>query len=64
MTPGPELLGGRGTDGRLEQSSRPTRRERRERYFDAMDAKAAARGELWTERQEGVWTDPSTMDEE
>lgn len=64
LTTGPELLGGRGTDGRLEQSSRPTRRERRERYFEAMDAKAAARGELWTERQEGVWTDPTTDEED
>lgn len=64
LTTGPELLGGRGTDGRLEQNSRPTRRERRERYFDDMDAKAAARDELWNERQEGMWTDPSTTDEE
>ncbi len=55
---GPELLGSRGTDQRIDASQRPSRRERRHHYHEAMDAKAAARDELWSERQSGVWTDP------
>lgn len=58
LTTGPELLGHRGQDLRLEQGGRATRKERRERYYDLMDAKAHAREELWTERMEGKWTDP------
>lgn len=58
LTTGPELLGQRGTDLRIDQSARPTRKDKRERYHDVMDAKAAAREELWTERSQGVWTDP------
>lgn len=59
---GPELLGSRGTDSRLEDRHRPTRGQKRERYHDRMDAKAAAREELWTERRAGKWTDPSRED--
>jgi GTP-binding protein len=57
---GSELLGGpRGTDVRLEnQDRRPSRGEKRQEYKERMDAKAAARDELWTERESGVWTDP------
>jgi GTP-binding protein len=40
----------RGTDPRLDQSSRRTTSQRRERYHDLMDAKAAARAELEAER--------------
>ena len=58
LTTGPELLGERGTDLRIEQSSRPTRKQKREVYHQVMDAKSAAREELWTERQQGIWTDP------
>ncbi|GAA4629388.1 GTPase ObgE [Cellulomonas oligotrophica] len=55
---GSELLGGpRGTDLRLEDRSRPTRGEKRQEYKERMDAKSAARAELWTEREAGVWTD-------
>lgn len=50
MTTGPELLGARGTDARLEDRHRPTRVEKRKEFHDRMDAKAAAREELWTER--------------
>ncbi len=60
LTTGPELLGHRGTDLRINQSSRPTRQERKEHYHDAMDAKAAAREELWMERQSGIWVDPDS----
>ncbi|HEY0259510.1 MAG TPA: GTPase ObgE [Lacisediminihabitans sp.] len=59
LTTGPELLGERGTDVRVERNDRPSRRERRERYHDSMDAKTVAREELWTEREAGVWTDPN-----
>ena len=57
LTTGPELLGSRGTDLRLEQNARPSRKERREVYHQVMDAKTAARDELWTEREAGHWTD-------
>ncbi|QGQ18946.1 GTPase ObgE [Cellulomonas sp. JZ18] len=56
---GSELLGGpRGSDLRLEERARPTRGEKRQEYKERMDAKAAARAELWTEREQGVWTEP------
>jgi GTP-binding protein len=56
---GPELLGQRGTDARLEDRHRPTRSAKRSEYHDRMDAKAEARDQLWTERESGVWTDPA-----
>jgi GTP-binding protein len=58
LTTGPELLGVRGTDLRLDESSRPTRSERRREFTERMDAKTEARRELWTERESGHWTDP------
>ncbi|ACV09298.1 GTPase ObgE [Jonesia denitrificans] len=60
MTTGAEFLGGpRGSDLRLEDSHRPTRSDKRREYYERMDAKAAAREELWTEREAGHWTDPN-----
>lgn len=59
---GSELLGSRGTDARLEDRLRPTRGEKRAEHKDRMDAKAAARAELWTERESGIWTDPDRED--
>lgn len=50
MMTGPELLGSRGSDLRLEDRHRPTRAEKREEFHERMDAKAAAREALWTER--------------
>ncbi|MFC4242878.1 GTPase ObgE [Gryllotalpicola reticulitermitis] len=47
----------RGTDERLNQIGRATRRERREQYYDRMDGKAAARAELDAEREAGIWAD-------
>ena len=47
MMTGPELLGARGTDLRLEERHRPTRATKREQFHDRMDAKAAAREQLW-----------------
>ncbi|MFE6970842.1 GTPase ObgE [Isoptericola sp. NPDC057653] len=58
LTTGPELLGVRGTDMRLEESARPTRGEKRREHQERMDAKTEARRELWTERESGHWTDP------
>ena len=58
LTTGPELLGARGTDLRLDESARPTRGEKRREHQERMDAKTEARRELWTERQSGHWTDP------
>lgn len=56
---GTELLGGpRGTDMRLDDHSRPTRGQKRAEFKERMDAKTAARDELWAEREAGVWTDP------
>jgi len=56
---GAELLGSRGTDPRLAESGRASRAERRREHHERMDAKAAARAELWTERESGHWTDPA-----
>ena len=47
----------RGTDARLDDNRRATRAERRERYHERMDAKAAARAELEAEREAGLWAD-------
>ncbi|MBM9432846.1 GTPase ObgE [Flaviflexus equikiangi] len=58
MATGAELLGPRGSDLRFEQTDRPTRRDKRESFYEKMDAKEAARQELWMERDSGVWTDP------
>ncbi|MCL2787933.1 MAG: GTPase ObgE [Micrococcales bacterium] len=56
---GPELLGARGSDPRLEDRRRRTTPDRRREYAERMDAKAAARAELWTERLAGHWSDPA-----
>lgn len=58
MATGSELLGPRGSDLRFEQTERPSRREKKEAFHDRMDAKEAARQELWSERESGIWTDP------
>lgn len=63
MTTGPELLGARGTDLRLEENLRRTTKERRREYKDRMDAKAEAREQLQSERDSGIWTD-ATADED
>ena len=62
MAAGAELLGRRGTDQRIEdfeRAARPTRAQKRQEFKDKMDGKAAAREELWTERDAGHWTDPT-----
>jgi GTP-binding protein len=52
---GAELLGARGTDLRLEESSRPTRGEKREAMHDRYAARAATQEELAAERRSGLW---------
>ncbi|GAA1205121.1 GTPase ObgE [Rhodoglobus aureus] len=47
----------RGTDPRLDDNERATNRSRRKNYLERMDAKAAARAELQSEREAGVWVD-------
>ncbi|WP_062529895.1 GTPase ObgE [Demequina rhizosphaerae] len=66
MMAGAELLGQRGSDLRIEQHERhhrATRAEKRQEFKEKMDARSAAREELWTERDAGHWTDPSQDDE-
>ncbi len=56
LASGAELLGGpRGTDLRLDEHSRPTRGEKRERHADRRAAQASAREELQEERRAGHW---------
>lgn len=50
MVGGAELLGSRGTDLRLEDSGRASRKERKAAFHERMDAKAAARAEMEAER--------------
>jgi GTPase len=45
----------RGADERLHPNLRPTRNQRREEYFERMDAKAEARAELLREKEAGLW---------
>src|SRR6478752_4227982 len=52
---GAELLGTRGTDLRLAESSRPTRDEKREAQKDRYAARAATQEELEAERRSGLW---------
>ncbi|WP_062072327.1 GTPase ObgE [Demequina sediminicola] len=63
MAAGAELLGSRGSDLRVEEherhGGRATRAEKRAEHKERMDGKAAARQELWTERDSGHWTDPT-----
>lgn len=56
---GAELLAPRGSDSRLEASGRRTTTERRHQHRERLEAKAAAREELWTQRRSGYWVDPA-----
>ena len=56
---GAELLGARGQDLRLTESTRRTNQERREQYHQMMDGKEEARQNLRAEADAGLWTDPS-----
>lgn len=52
------MAGPRGSDARLDENRRASRRERRAAYHERMDAKAEARAELEREREAGLWTEP------
>ncbi|TAM70134.1 MAG: GTPase ObgE [Microbacteriaceae bacterium] len=55
----------RGSDARIDANPRATRNQRREEYFERMDAKAAARAELERERQAGLWhEDEASVDDQ
>ena len=57
MAAGAELLGGpRGSDLRLEEQSRLTRRDKRREYEERKAARAATQAELESERRTGVWS--------
>ncbi len=49
------MTGPRGTDERLLENNRRTNKQRRDDYFDLMDAKQAARDELVREKDAGLW---------
>jgi GTPase len=57
------ITSARGTDSRIDQNHRPTRNERRQDYFERMDAKAEARAELERERLSGLWADDDAVSE-
>lgn len=50
-------VGVRGSDDRVDPVSRRTNKERRESYYERMDAKAEAREQLEREREAGLWKD-------
>lgn len=59
LAAGAELLAGpRGSDVRLEESGRATRREKRADFHARKDAATAAREELAAERRAGHWAHP------
>jgi GTPase len=59
LVSGGSVAGGpRGSDRRLDASSRATREEKREQYAERREARRQARAELAEERLAGVWTDP------
>jgi GTP-binding protein len=54
----------RGSDLRLEETARPSREERRERYEARRDARRETQTVLGAERAAGLWTDPDGADAE
>jgi GTP-binding protein len=53
----------RGLDPRLLKDGRRTSNQRREEYFERMDAKAEARAELVREKEAGLWREDSSDEE-
>jgi GTP-binding protein len=51
----------RGTDARIDPSTRRTNVKRRQSYTERMDAKAEARAELERERKAGLWADDDSQ---
>lgn len=61
ISTGAELLSPRGSDARLEDVGRATRKERKAAFHERMDAKERAREELREDRARGLWTDPDSQ---
>ena len=60
LTTGPELLGSRGTDLRLDQNTRPSRKERREVYHPGHGRQEPRPlSSCGLSREAGHWTDAS-----
>jgi GTP-binding protein len=65
LVAGAELLGARGTDLRLDDSTvRPTRDDKRADYAARRAARTAARDELATERKAGHWATARNEDDD
>ncbi|MDO4241720.1 MAG: Obg family GTPase CgtA, partial [Microbacteriaceae bacterium] len=65
MTSAAEVqIGARGSDLRIDQNERRTNKERRQEYYEWMDAKAAARAELQQEREAGLWQETDAAADE
>jgi GTP-binding protein len=65
LVAGAELLGARGTDLRLDDSTvRPTRDDKRADYAERRAARTAARDELATERKAGHWATARNEDDD
>lgn len=58
------MVSPRGTDPRIDPRRRPSRVERRQEYYERMDAKAAARDQLHAEREAGLWRDSDSFSSE
>lgn len=50
------MVAPRGTDPRLDERQRPSRSQRRESYYERMDAKEAAREAMRAEGRAGLWS--------
>ncbi|YAL82225.1 GTPase ObgE [Dermacoccaceae bacterium W4C1] len=57
LSTGPELLGSRGTDLRLEDRNRPTRAQKRDEFHARKDAEREVREEMDGQRRAGIWTE-------
>ena len=62
MVGGAEHLGSRGSDGRLEESHRPTREEKREDQRERTQARMDRIAAMESERRSGHWSDPAVDD--
>ena len=58
------MVAPRGTDPRIDERQRPSRAQRREEYYERMDAKAAARDELRAEGKAGIWSKPEDFSDD
>lgn len=65
LTSTAELIAGpRGSDDRLYDNNRRTNKQRRDEYFDLMDAKTEAREQLVREKDAGLWQVDEEIEDE